>query len=135
MKNREIKFRVWNGSKMEYNVMAGLFGAFYVQGINPNDAACMSPFNSLYDESTLLMEYSGEKDHKGNDIYDGDIVQYDSEDGIVTAIVIHSSSSDESMHLSGLQFSLVKITDREDGDENALELQVIGNIYENSELL
>ena len=29
-----IKFRVWNGHKMELNIMAGLLGAFYVQGMN-----------------------------------------------------------------------------------------------------
>lgn len=73
--NREIKFRIWNGSQMEHNVMAGFLGTYYVPGISDSDSACMSEFNTKYFDETRLMQYTGLKDKHGFDIYEGDIVK------------------------------------------------------------
>jgi uncharacterized phage protein (TIGR01671 family) len=74
--NRKIKFRVWNGSKMEHNIMAGFLGSFYVQGIDEKDSASMSQFNTKYFENTPLMQFTGLVDKKGNDVYEGDIIKW-----------------------------------------------------------
>ena len=71
--SREIKFRAWNGASMEINVMAGFLGAFYVQGIDPEDSASMSPFNTKL-EGVELMQFTGLHDRNGKEIYEGDIV-------------------------------------------------------------
>lgn len=144
---REIKFRVWTGTTMEERVVAGKLGAFYVEGIDPKDTASMSPFNTKYHDTTPIMQYTGITDYDGKEIWEDDIVKvywandYQSEDeGEVTA--------NDDQALACIQ----RVTQREPGqgyacdkdngeytpwlgDTDELVVKVIGNIYQNPELL
>ena len=56
---------------MEYRVVAGELGAFYVEGLDPKDSASMIPFNTKYSEQIPVMQYTGLKYKNGMKIYEG----------------------------------------------------------------
>jgi uncharacterized phage protein (TIGR01671 family) len=70
MNNRELKFRVWLHDTKEWG-----------------NVSCIEVFNStgkleyLYqDQPYTIQQYTGLKDSKGNEIYEGDIVKYNPDD-------------------------------------------------------
>lgn len=131
---REIKFRVWNGSQMIDDVTVGKHGAFWTSGISDIDAASLGN-TTIYHETTPLMQFTGLRDKKGKEIYEGDIVDVWSagsnlKNGIIkfgqgrAGFFIGNASNSTCWSLSG------------GGDNyNQEDLKVIGNIYENPELL
>lgn len=76
MKQRKLKFRVWTGISMEYKVMAGWLGAFYVQGISETDSASMSYANTKYPETTQVMQFVDRLDKHKRELYEGDIISF-----------------------------------------------------------
>lgn len=99
MIKRDIKFRVWTGALMEYNILAGILGVVYCRGRDDQDKACISPFNTIYDENLPLMQFTGCQDYKDNDIYEGDIVLLDDEEKLSVvfrdgAFVLEDESAD-----------------------------------------
>lgn len=125
--NREIKFRVWTGFKMEYNIMAGFLGAFYVQGMDEKDAACMSPFNTKYYPETPVMQFTGLLDKTGKEIYEGDIIKAGEDKMLLRWSEVYASFV---LRKEGWAFShfFGEACSPED-------CEIIGNIHENPELL
>ena len=130
--NREIKFRVWTGSRMEHKIMAGFLGVFFVQGMDEHDSACMSEFNTKY-ENCPVMQFIGLR-AKNGDIYEGDIVHWPGWDGKTYQVCYDRW---------GIP-ALAGIKDSEGGDFKEFEMnynatpakcEILGNIYENPELL
>ena len=136
---RERKHRVWNGLEMVYDVMVGKFGVFYVnpgkdgKGLDERDSASLTPFNTIFSEGTPVMDFTGLHDKNGKEIYEGDIVNmvYD-EPYNRPHIVIWHLNKFIAIHLSQYK----KGNDFVDGKlPNSYNAKVIGNIYENPELL
>lgn len=146
---REIKFRAWD---TERNAMAqvnylGLND--YEVGIEDEKCKC---WNAPYPYACKLMQYTGLKDRNGKEIYEGDILGYkrikytdcskeDIEDieeevliGLITYRPIASIVKPYSKNVKCLGYDNVNkeclIIDLQSD-----ELEVIGNIYENPELL
>lgn len=94
--------------------------------------------NGVLDEySTVLPETVGQligtTENNGSEIYEGDILQYDSENGIVTSKVVFNKSDKEDMTLTCFEMELINVEDYE--NDEAVEFTVMGNIHDNPELL
>jgi hypothetical protein len=120
--NRPIKFRAWNGGEMISPDFVNREGDAYWQE------------NSITQISKELMQFTGLLDKQGREIYEGDIV-------ISHDFKIHWRVQ---WHLCRWQlFPWDKIHYGPDKEElwgvpeiyNSSSLEIIGNIYENPELL
>lgn len=138
MKNREIKFRAWTGAIMEYKVLSGSLGSFYVQGIDPRDAASLSPMNTKYHDKTPIMQFTGLFDKNRKEIYEGDLCEYlTARNGLTVGKIIYEQQAcafwfkwhDGAFH----RYKELKATSGGDYFQ-ADNLNIIGNIYENPEL-
>ena len=74
----ELKFRVWNGMEMVYDVTVGKFGIFYVNpdnnGLDEKDSASLTPFTTKYPDDIDVMQCIGITAENG-EIYIGDIIE------------------------------------------------------------
>jgi len=135
---REIKFRAWNDvAKVMYESnIPGLLLHFdgELNGLDENGMLEGTDNTRQHH----LMQYTGLKDKNGKEIYEGDIVEYNdfnslrtgghAEDKIIVGKVVFSCGMwmvEENNCGHDLYEGLV----------NDEELEIIGNIYENPELL
>lgn len=122
---REIKFRMWNNGEMIYaphylssnlSPYITLNGLFYVDGVHQKDMT--------------LMQFTGLLDKTGKEIFEGDILRSEEclyEYGDKTVVFFYKGSFCGSFDYDVTPFNL--------SDVDMNEFEVVGNIFENQELL
>lgn len=113
---REIKFRAWDGEEMVIPDYIDQIGSGWWKS------------NSIPNTSKNLMQYTGLKDKNGKEIYEGDIV---TQRYTGTWEVVYGASR---FYLRRYD-NPVNDTFPYRRNSDILPLEVIGNIYENPELL
>jgi uncharacterized phage protein (TIGR01671 family) len=110
---REIKFRAWDGELMT--------GSLTLQEIVTDD----TDFRQFWFDFKAVMQFTGLHDKNGREIYEGDIVSWRRDDETYT----HSIRWSEAFACFDFPMTVVQQMPQ------FYELEVVGNIYENPELL
>jgi uncharacterized phage protein (TIGR01671 family) len=119
-KMREIKFRHWNGREMDYDPMMKVTGQKWCD-LNSHFGRDRNPNNI-----DILMQYTGLKDKNGKEIYEGDVAIW----------FVNGKKVVGEVYYEGQAFDMRNNKMGYIGwDANRGEVEIIGNIYENPELL
>ena len=125
---REIKFRVWLKNKKEMIYPNGyeyelVYGTSYT---NKFHLVKLSDYSAKEIENIIIMQYTGLRDKNDKEIYEGDIVRF--ENGKLGKIVWSKKDVGFAVKrkVKPLFFNC---------DIDANNVEVVGNIFENPELL
>ena len=110
---RDIRFRAWDANEKSF-VYFGCVGGIL--------AECDEPYIHNYIHLGAIMQYTGLKDKNGKEIYEGDILHYYFNTDVEWKTIVEWQ-----YHIAGFFMS--------DGDFHEEHREVIGNIYENPDLL
>jgi len=137
--SREIEFRAWNKAK---KFMDTAWCIDWEHG-----QVCHRSHDVSQLENCILMQYTGLKDKNGKEIYEGDIIYWEIDNGVgiesYTAIVKWSENLVEEGWNQTYKWLVGYTGNYYRGSYDELStpaayndaLQIIGNIYENPELL
>ncbi|GHO99537.1 hypothetical protein KSF_095850 [Reticulibacter mediterranei] len=132
---REIKFRAWDKRMMKMREVNALYLDVQM-GMAPSDRAILVDLyetSSAYqvDRDVDLMQFTGLKDRNGKEIYEGDIIQ---RVNIKVPLLVRWNQKEARFDLAKDpdNFNAVVIWYTQLVEE---DYEVIGNIYENPELM
>lgn len=125
MKQREYKFRIWNEEMRKMKYLNDIHDSFY---FDRNGNACY--FNLQAGYGGIPMQYTGMRDHKGVEIYEGDIISMEAMTPGAPSIV-GEVQFEESCYW-------VVNEKQEKGVclfQEGVYIEILGNVFENLELL
>jgi len=134
---REIKFRCWDLENKKWHTPTEW-------GEEPADAYIgygeIPEIGFRSNNFYAWLQFTGLHDKNGKEIYEGDIVQWGTEDEILSCVVEYTEGahdSEECPYMSGFSYRVIDAIDYPEDDEGETDYvtEVIGNIYDNPELL
>lgn len=119
---RQIKFRVWDKKERRFltqKEMTEIGGFYYTYGVDPDP------------EEYVLMQFTGLKDKNGKEIYEGDVVESKDWHTDADGRCVLSDAN------SYMKKKVIEYRTKEPfvGFTIPSKCEVIGNIYENPELI
>lgn len=127
--SREIKFRCWDNNKMYYHVQAGGF-EYTVPSIYVKRNGAYEWFDCT--PESIVMQFTGLKDKNGAEIYEGDILRSIG-DGFE---VIFQDGCFAGKHKNSKGWIDLRIFNDKRSYKKLITIwEVIGNIYQNPELI
>ena len=130
---REIRFRAWDKKKKKMFYLGDDSEDPYLELYTDNWYLCGT---SSEDEGNVLMQFTGLKDRKGKEVYEGDIISWLADGIIKNAIIIWKFNGYVAkrigLDINGMEYefqSFIPIV------KDKFEGRVIGNSYETPELL
>ena len=132
---RELKFRAFNlldkGFCLKPMQFANSRGEFEFD-FGGKLAYSYTLYEAIKSKDVVVMQYTGMKDKSGVEIYEGDIIKlYDNTKGYLTVVFKNQYAGGWVLHREedgeGRELSL--------GAREPKEVEVIGNVYQNPELL
>ncbi|OFI48843.1 hypothetical protein BG261_05490 [Floricoccus tropicus] len=139
---REIKFRAYSKEKCEMfkseDVVSIDFTDKMIELYRSDDGLYENPdsrWETLYLDELELMQYTGLKDKDGAEIYEGDIVSYNFFEFSFIGVVKNDCYCFYIEDVFDDTHDFDDFVDTTNGTPKCDDLIVIGNIYENPELL
>ena len=127
---REIKFKIWTGGHMLRSEDYPCF-PFYIGATDGKvyQGRLEKGEHDLAETGFMPLQYTGVKDRNGREIYEGDIIEFlENESGETwTAKIVFENLAFKALDVEdeGYEYDFDDLTD----------IEVIGNIYENPEIL
>lgn len=129
MRMRELKFRAWDKEEKKWLTARTAFGFTWADYSDRISEVSVVRFGNPDD--IVVMQYTGLSDKRGKEIYEGDILEIDYEDGVYKVIWFEGEP--------GFALCAYPIetndTDIECMADVVYKVTVVGNIYEHPELL